>query len=187
MSAPAAFSMRAISTASAGVMPSAPTQSVAEMRTEIGLSCGQTARTACEHLERKAHAVVEAAAVVVGALVGERRDEGRQQIAVRVVQLEPVEAGARGHLGRRARTRRAPCPCRRASSRAASGWPATSGRAMARSAPSCRSASGASISSQPSCVEPLGPAWPSWIAIFASVSACTKSTMRRQAASCSGA
>ena len=46
MSTPAAFSMRAMSTASSGVMPSAPTQSLAEMRTEIGLPAGHTARTA---------------------------------------------------------------------------------------------------------------------------------------------
>ena len=46
MSTPAAASMRAISTASSGVTPSSPTQSLAEMRTEIGLSAGQTARIA---------------------------------------------------------------------------------------------------------------------------------------------
>ena len=46
MSTPACFSMRAISTESSGVMPSSPTQSLAEMRTEIGLSSGHTARTA---------------------------------------------------------------------------------------------------------------------------------------------
>ena len=48
------------------------------------------------------------------------------------------------------------------------------------------SSSGASISSQPSWVEPLAPEWPSWRQILASVSAWTKSTMRFQAASCSG-
>jgi hypothetical protein len=31
-----------------GVMPSSPTQSLAEMRTDIGLSCGQTARIAAK-------------------------------------------------------------------------------------------------------------------------------------------
>ena len=35
-----------MATASCGVTPSGPTQSLAEMRTEIGLSSGQTARTA---------------------------------------------------------------------------------------------------------------------------------------------
>ena len=47
--------------------------------------------------------------------------------------------------------------------------------------------SGASISSQPSWVEPFGPEWPSWIATLASVSAWMKPTMRFQALSCSGA
>ena len=47
--------------------------------------------------------------------------------------------------------------------------------------------SGASISSQPSCVEPLRPEWPIWQQIRACVSAWTKSVSRRQAASCSGA
>ena len=47
--------------------------------------------------------------------------------------------------------------------------------------------SGASICSQPSWVEPLAPEWPIWQQILASVSACTKSTRRFQATSCSGA
>ena len=52
-----------------------------------------------EHLERIAQPVRQRAAVLVGALVGERRDEGRQQVAVRAVQLEPVEAGLGGVAG----------------------------------------------------------------------------------------
>ena len=48
-------------------------------------------------------------------------------------------------------------------------------------------ASGASLCCQPSCVEPLGPEWPIWAQILVSVSACTKSTRRFQAISCSGA
>ena len=88
------------------------------------------------------------------------------------------------HLRLHARSRRAPRPCRRASSRAASGCPATRRRRGREDLANCPSASGASISSQPSCVEPLGPEWPSWMPILASVSACTKSTMRRHAASC---
>jgi len=47
-------------------------------------------------LEREAHPVFERAAVLVGAAVGERRDEGRQQVAVGAVQFEEVEPGARG-------------------------------------------------------------------------------------------
>ena len=99
MSTPAACSMRAISTASAGVMPSSPTQSLAEMRTEIGFSVRPDGAHRAEHLERPAHAVLEAAAVLVGAGVGQRRDEGREQVAVRHVQLEHVEAAALAHLG----------------------------------------------------------------------------------------
>ena len=47
--------------------------------------------------------------------------------------------------------------------------------------------SGASLSCQPSWVEPFGPEWPICAQIFASVSACTKSTSRFHATSCSGA
>ena len=46
---------------------------------------------------------------------------------------------------------------------------------------------GASASAQPTCVDPLRPAWPIWQQIFASVSAWTKSTTRFHATSCSGA
>jgi hypothetical protein len=46
-SAPAALNSRAISTASSGVMPPS-TQSWAEIRTEIGLSAGQTERIAAK-------------------------------------------------------------------------------------------------------------------------------------------
>ncbi len=53
-----------------------------------------------ENLERVAHPILERAAVVVAAKVGERREEARQQIAMRHVELEPVEAGLRGPLGR---------------------------------------------------------------------------------------
>ena len=53
-----------------------------------------------EHLEREAQAVFQRAAVFVGALVGQRRDEAREQIAVRGVQLDHVEARALGALHR---------------------------------------------------------------------------------------
>ena len=43
-----------------------PIQSLAEMRTDIGLSAGQAARIAAEHLEREAQPVLEAAAIFVG-------------------------------------------------------------------------------------------------------------------------
>jgi hypothetical protein len=45
-----------------------------------------------EHLEREAQPVLQRAAVLVRAVVGQRRDERRQQVAVRGVQLDHVEA-----------------------------------------------------------------------------------------------
>ena len=53
-----------------------------------------------KHLERKPHAVLETSAILVGASVGERRNEGRHQITVRIVQFEPVKTGALRHLRR---------------------------------------------------------------------------------------
>ena len=46
MSAPARENAASISTASSGVTPCSPTQSLAEIRTDMGLSVGQTARMA---------------------------------------------------------------------------------------------------------------------------------------------
>ena len=124
-------------------------------------------------LERIAAAVLERPAVLVVAPVGERADERRQQIAVRAVQLEPVEAALGAPRARRARTRRARGPCRRASSRAAPGCAGRTAIAEGAISGQLPAGSGSSASSQPSCVEPFGPAWPSCSAIFAGVRACT--------------
>jgi hypothetical protein len=51
-----------------------------------------------QHLEREAQATLEAAAVLVGAPVGERREERGQQVAVGHVHLDEVEAGLVGQL-----------------------------------------------------------------------------------------
>ena len=48
MSQPCAWSIRATATASSPVKPPSSTQSVAEMRADIGLSAGQAARTASQ-------------------------------------------------------------------------------------------------------------------------------------------
>ena len=48
----------------------------------------------------KAHAVREAAAILIGALVGQRRDEAVHQIAVRHVQFDLIEADAQRALRR---------------------------------------------------------------------------------------
>ena len=61
------------------------------------------------------------------------------------------------------------------------------GIADAESTGQLPSASGASPSCQPTCVDPLRPEWPIWAQILASVSACTNVVSRRHAASCSGA
>ena len=45
-----------------------------------------------EALERKAHPILQRSTVLVGALVGERREEAREQVAVRGVHLDHVEA-----------------------------------------------------------------------------------------------
>ena len=70
------------------------------MRTDIGLLVRPGLAHGAEHFEREAQAVVQRAAVFVGALVGQRRDEARQQIAVRGVQLDHVEARALAALHR---------------------------------------------------------------------------------------
>ena len=51
-----------------------------------------------EHFERVAQPVRQSAAVLVGAPVRQRRDERREQVAVRAVQLEQIEAAAQPHL-----------------------------------------------------------------------------------------
>ena len=52
-----------------------------------------------EHLQRKAHAVGQAAAVGVGAAVGQRRQELVQQVAVRRMNLDARQPDARGAFG----------------------------------------------------------------------------------------
>ena len=63
------------------------------MRTAIAQSSPTASRTDLEHLEPEARAVLERAAVLVGALVVERRQELGQQVAVAAVDVDDVEAG----------------------------------------------------------------------------------------------
>ncbi len=53
-----------------------------------------------EDLEREAHAVLERAAVRVRALIGERRQELMQQVAVCAMHFEPIDPKAGGTAGR---------------------------------------------------------------------------------------
>ena len=50
-----------------------------------------------EHLEGVAEPVLQAASILVATHVGERRDEARQEVAVRAMQLEKVKAGVHRH------------------------------------------------------------------------------------------
>ena len=52
-----------------------------------------------EHFERKAHAVRQRAAILIGALVGNRRQELVQEIAVRGMHLDGIDAEPLGALG----------------------------------------------------------------------------------------
>ena len=119
-SAPASAKAAAIAIASSPVMPPS-CQSDAEMRTDIGFVEGHTSRMAVNTSSGKRSRFSSAAAILVFALVRERREEAREQIAVGRVQLEHVEAGALAALGRLHELGSARGPCRRASSRAAPG------------------------------------------------------------------
>ena len=97
--APCAAIARAISTASAIVVPPSA-QSTAEMRTSSGLLAASALRTASSTSSGKRSRAVSVAAVAVGAQVGQRGEEGREQVPVPGLQLEDVEAGLVGALGR---------------------------------------------------------------------------------------
>ena len=73
------------------------------MRHTSGRPTSTIARATCE---AEARAVLQRAAVVVGAAVVERREEVRRQVAVRAVDLDEVEPGALRQLGGVARSRR---------------------------------------------------------------------------------
>jgi hypothetical protein len=66
----------------------------------------------------------------------------------------------------------------------AGSWFLAVASALADSSGQLPSGSGSSVPSQPTCVEPLGPLWPSCMPIFALDWVCTKSTMRLKAADC---
>src|SRR4029450_4473930 len=82
------------------------TQSVEETRTPTGLSAGNAARTASNTSSGKGERVAGGtrwalgggAAILIGALVGNRRQELGQQIAVRRVHLDGVDAEPLGAL-----------------------------------------------------------------------------------------
>ena len=157
------------------------------MRTDIGRSRGHAARIARKTSSGIAQPVLERAAVFVGAPVAERRDEAREQIAVRAVQLEHVEARRRSPCARRAtNSSRTRSMSARVISRGTCMPSRVRDRRGGRSTAQSPSASGSSV---PSHMQPRRAlAARSGRAAGRSSRAsswCTKSTMRRHAATCS--
>ena len=109
-----------------------------------------------EDFQRIAHAVLQRAAIFVGAPIGQRRDEGRQQIAVRAMEFEHVEAGALRHFGRRNELIAHAIHIGAIHRLGRAGCAATRRIGDAASTGQLPALSGASISSQPSWVEPFG-------------------------------
>ena len=130
-STPRAFSSRAKATVSSIVMPSrgAVDRRHPHEQRPVGRPDGAHR---LDHLEREPHPALERAAVLVGPPVGQRREELVQQVAVRGVQLDDVEAGGRAPAGPRRRTPRGPRPAPRRSARAASASPGPTGTVARR-------------------------------------------------------
>ncbi len=150
------------------------------------MSAGHDGAHRVEDLEREAQPVLQRAAVLVGALVGDRRQERRQQVAVRGVQLEQVEAGLDRRGGRPRRSR--PRPVSRSARVASRGtWqPAPYGSGDGPTTSQLPSGSGSSMPSHISLVEPLRPEWPSWSADLGRAAARARSRRPRfQASRCS--
>ena len=105
-----------------------------------------------------------AAAVAVGALVGDRREELVQQIAVRHVQLDGVEAEPHrphGRLANAATTRSRPL----ASSASGTCHPSANGKAEGATVGQGSSPRGSGLPPwNGAWQEALRPAWASWIA-----------------------
>ena len=91
-----------------GLEPARPSSRSPRCAPTSACAAGHAARTASKTSSGKRSALLERAAVLVGRDVGERREEARQQVAVRHVQLEQVEARLLGHAGGARRSRRAP-------------------------------------------------------------------------------
>ena len=85
--------------------PSRPRSSRSPRCARTAAGSGRALRDRGRRLAQEARAVVERAAVGVGAAVAERREELVQQIAVRGVNLDGAEAGGVGARPPRSRTR----------------------------------------------------------------------------------
>ena len=172
-------------TASSTSMPPSY-QSVAEIRTRHR-PVGRPHRAhRVEDLERVAQPVRQRAAVVVGAPVGQRRQERRQQVAVRAVQLEQVEAGPRARRAAAATNwSRISSRSARVSSRGT--WLAGRVRQRGRAAdlPVALVAAARRCPPTSAWSSPCGRSGRAGGRSRRRTSACTNSTTRAQAASCS--
>jgi hypothetical protein len=90
-SQPSAFSWRAVSIVSSMRHAALDPLDAAEAHAHRLVARPHRA-TGLEHLERKAPALLSGAAVLVGPHVADRRQELAQEIAVRAVDLDDVEA-----------------------------------------------------------------------------------------------
>ena len=167
-STPRAFSSRAKATVSSSVTPSR--RAVDRRRPgRRAAVVGPGGAHGLDHLEREAHAVLARAAVPVLAPVGQRREELVEQVAVRGVHLDDVEAGGQGapgggderlaHLGQlvdgqRVRGRASPAPTGTALADTV-GHGSSPGRAF--------SAVTGPSPSQGALLLALAPAWASWM------------------------
>jgi hypothetical protein len=133
-----------------------------------------------EHLERIAHAVLERAAVRVRALVRQRRQEARQQVAVRHVQLDQVEARLAARCAARTKSAR-PRQVGARPSRAAPARRAERHRPRARSMASTLSSGTSSALPRPAA-RALAARVRELHADLRALVRCTNSTMRCHAA-----
>ena len=159
-SAPWATKARAISTASCSVLPSG-TQSVAEMRTIIGRSAGQAARTASNTSsgKRSRFSSEPPYSSVRWLATGERNEESRYPWA----QCSSSRSKPASAPRRAAATKSATIAVQVGAGqpRAASGSPGPYGSGDGPMTGQLPSGSGSSMPSHISRVEPLRPEWPS--------------------------